>query len=140
MIDEKSTFFIVLPREYLYCNLEEVRIEKSIIVSCEYSRYLSSAHVITFSIDLIGLSDHLHDSILDTIMHHLHEVSGSIRADMRDTGSSREISSRDSCEKRFEYSVLIPTTSWHDGRTIKSSLFSTRYSTSDKGNSPYPQR
>ena len=74
--------------QYFRRDLDQIGVEDSGIVFREYHGDLSSIESIDLSIDLIDLGDHLHDGILDPIMHHLHIVPCTIWTDMTHTGSS----------------------------------------------------
>ena len=68
----------ILFLEYYPCYLDEVGVEHSCVILLEYLSDLSCRQSIRLAIYLIGFSDHLHDSVFDTIMDHLHVVSCAI--------------------------------------------------------------
>ena len=63
--------------------------------------------------EVIGLADQLHDRVLDTIVHHFYIMAGRALAEMRDAGTSIDLS-RDGFEDRANVRISFGVSAGHD--------------------------
>ena len=80
---------------------------------------------------LVGLTDELHIGVLDPVVHHLDEVSGAVRPDVRAAGNAVDVS-RDLLQQRTQRRIGLTGATGHDRRSVKRALLAAGDARSDE--------
>ena len=70
--------------EHLGGDLDQVRLQLALVPLGEHVGDLGGGLAGAATDQVVGLGDELHVGVLDAVVHHLHEVTGAVVADVRD--------------------------------------------------------
>src|SRR5262249_60955996 len=70
-------------RQHLRGDLDEERVEIALVPRAEDLAHFGRFRAEPGAQQVIGLGDELHVGVLDAVVHHLYEVAGAVRPDVR---------------------------------------------------------
>ncbi|ETD32785.1 hypothetical protein W823_12425 [Williamsia sp. D3] len=103
-------------------DLDEVAVEVSRVPLAEDVGDLCDREVQGLAHQVVGLADELHVGVLDAVVDHFHEVSGTVGADVGAAGLPVDVG-RDRLEQRAEGLVGLGRSARHDRRSVERTLF-----------------
>ena len=120
-VDERLAGLGIDLAEHLGGDLDQVRLELARVPLGEDLGDLGGGLARAAADEVVGLGDQLHVGVLDAVVHHLHEVAGTVVADVRDTGLA--LGDRgDRLEDRAEGDPRLVRTAGHDRRAEQCAL------------------
>ncbi len=109
-------------RQHLGRDLDQVGVEAALVPGAEDLRDLRGGVAGDIAQQLVRLADELHVRVLDAVVHHLHEVPGTVRTDVgharRTVGRLR----RDLLQHRAQRVVRLLGAARHDARPVERAL------------------
>jgi len=119
-IDERLATGVLVP-QHIRSDLHEVGLEVAGVPLVEDVGDLGRGQPGSLAQQLVGLGDELHVGVLDAVVHHLHEVSGAVRADVR--AARRAVDHRrDALQHRADEGVRLLRAPRHDAGAVKRAL------------------
>ena len=114
-VDERLAGLGVDLAQHLGGDLDQVAVQVALVPLGEHVGDLRRGQPEPVAQQLVGLIDQLDVGIFDAVVHHLHEVSGTIRTDMGAAGHAVDVRG-DLLEQRAQRLVRLGRTAGHDRR------------------------
>src|SRR5450759_4767138 len=132
-------------REHVGRDLDQVRLQLALVPLAKHRGKLRRRHAEGLPQEVVRLGEELDVGVLDPVVHHLHEVARSVRADVSAAGDPID-NRRDRRQHLGDTFIGRAGASRHDARPSKGPLLPTRYARSDEnkacvhGGPPPPHR
>src|SRR6188508_623593 len=111
--------------EHLRGDLDQVRLQLALVPLGEHVRDLGGTLAGAAPDQVVGLSDQLHVGVLDAVVHHLHEVPGTVVADVGDARLTLR-DRGDALQDRTEGHPRLVRPARHDRRAEQCTFFAAR--------------
>ena len=102
-------------------DLDEIGVQAAGVPGPEGLGDLRGRHADAVPEQVVRLGDELHVGVLDAVVHHLDEVAGPVRADVRAAGGAVHVRA-DRLEHRAEACVGLLASAGHDARAVQRAL------------------
>ncbi len=117
-VHERLARLRVHVRQHLGRDLDQVGVEAALVPGAEDLRDLGGGVPGDVAQQLVRLADELHVRVLDAVVHHLHEVPGTVRTDVGDARRTVGRLRRDLLQHRAQRVVRLLRAARHDARPV----------------------
>jgi hypothetical protein len=112
-------------------DLDEIGVQAALVPGPERLGDLRWRHADGVPEQVVRLGDELHVGVLDAVVHHLDEVAGPVRADVRAARGAVHVRA-DRLEHRAKARVRLLASAGHDGRAVQRALLAAGHAHADE--------